>query len=53
MNNLTLIKLGQPHDEVLITTDPRYNHHKANGDRIVPKEGLLFSKYFGETGNVR
>ena len=44
--------LGQPHDEVLIMTDSRYKLFKANGDRIILKEGLLFGKYFGETGNV-
>ena len=37
---------------MLITTDPRYKHYKANEDRIILKDGLLFRKYFGETGNV-
>ena len=33
-------------------TDSRYKVYKANEDRIVPKDGLLFRKYFGETGSV-
>ena len=45
--------LGQPYDEVLIMTDSRYKNYKANEDRIILKDGLLFSKYFGETGSVK
>ena len=45
--------LGQPHDEVLIVTDSRYKNYKANEDRIILKDGLLYRKYFGETGNVK
>ena len=26
---------GQPHDEVLMTTDSRYKHYKANEDHII------------------
>ena len=33
-------------------TDSRYKIYKANEDRIIPKDGLLFRKYFGETGSV-
>ena len=45
--------LGQPHDDVLFTTDSRYIHFKANEDRIILKDSLLFRKYFGETGSVK
>ena len=45
--------LGQPHDEVLILTDSRHKNYKANGDRIILKDGLLYRKYFGETGSVK
>ena len=33
-------------------TDSRYKNYKANEDRIILKDGLLFRKYFGETGSV-
>ena len=45
--------LGQPYDEVLILTDSRYKNYKANDDRIILKDGLLYRKYFGETGRVK
>ena len=45
--------LGQPYDEVLIMTDSRYKNYKANEDRIILKDGLLFRKNFGETGSVK
>ena len=45
--------LGQPHDELLMMTDSRYKNYKANEDRIILKDGLLFRKYFGETGSVK
>ena len=53
LKNLKLKVLGQPYDEVLIMTDSRYKNYKANEDRIVLKDGLLFRKYFGETGSVK
>ena len=53
LKNLKLKILGQPYDEVLIMTDSRYKHYNANEDRIILKNGLLFRKYFGETGNVK
>ena len=37
LKNLKLKVLRQPFDEVLITTDSRYKHYKANEDRIIPK----------------
>ena len=52
LKNLKLKILGQPHDDVLVTTDRRYKHYKANEDRIILKDGLLFRKYYGETGSV-
>ena len=43
--NLKLKILGQPHDDVLLTTDRRFKHYKAKEDRIIFKDGLLFRKY--------
>ena len=53
LKNLELKILGQPHDDVLLATDRRYKHYKANEDRIILKDGLLFRKYYGETGSVK
>ena len=53
LKNLKLKMLGQPHDDVLLATDRRYKHYKANEDRIILKDGLLFRKYYGETGSVK
>ena len=53
LKNMKLKILGQPYDEVLMITDPRYKNYKANKDRIILKDGLLFRKYFGETGSVK
>ena len=38
---------------MLLTTDIRSQHYKANEDRIILKDGLLFRKYYGETGNIK
>ena len=53
MKNIKLKILGQPHDEVLMVTDSQYQNYKTNEDRIILKDGLLFRKYFGETGIVK
>ena len=53
LKNLKLKILGQPFDEVLLMTDSRYKNYKANEDRIILKDGLLYRKYFGETGSVK
>ena len=53
LKNMKLKVLGQPHDGVLMMTDSRYKNYKANEDRIILKVGLLFRKYFGETGSVK
>ena len=53
MKKLKLKILGQPHDDVLLTTDRRFKHYKANEDRIILKDGLLLRKYDGDTGNVK
>ena len=53
LKNMKLRILGQPYDEVLIMTDSRYKKYKANEDRIILKDGLLFRKYFGETGSIK
>ena len=45
LKNLKLTILGQPHDDVLLTTDRRFKHYKANEDRIILKDGLLLRKY--------
>ena len=52
LKNKKLKILGQPYDEVLIMTDSRYKNYKANEDRIILNDGLLFRKHFGETGSV-
>ena len=53
LKNMKLKILGQPYDEVVIMTDSRYKNYKANEDRIILKDGLLFRKYFAETGSVK
>ena len=53
LKNLKLKILGQPHDDVLLATDRRYKHYKANEDRIILKDGLLFRKYYGETVSIK
>ena len=53
MKNIKLKILGQPYDEVLLTTEKRFKHYKANEDRIILKDGLLFRKYYGETGIIK
>ena len=53
MKNLKLKILGQPHDEVRLTTDKRYKLYKKNEYRIILKDGLLYQKYYGETGSVK
>ena len=53
LKNMKLKILGQPHDEVLIVTDSRYKNYKANEVRIILQDGLLYRKYFGETGSVK
>ena len=52
LKNLKVIIFGQPHDDVLLTTDRRFKHYKANEDRIILKDGLFFRKNNGETGSV-
>ena len=53
LKNLKLKILGQPHDDVLLSTDRRFKHYKANEDRIILKDGLLIQKYYGGTGSVK
>ena len=53
LKNMKLKILGQPYDEVLLMTDTRYKNYKANEDRIILKDGLLFMKHFGETSSVK
>ena len=53
LKNMKLKILGQPYDELLIVTHSRYKNYKANEDRIILKDGLLYRKYFGETGSVK
>ena len=53
LKNMKLKILGQPYDEVLIITDWRYKNYKANEDRIILRDGLLFRINFGETGSVK
>ena len=53
LKNLKLKILGLPHDDVLLTTEHRFKHYKANEDRIILKVGLLFRKYYGETVSIK
>ena len=53
LKDMKLQILGQPHDEVLMMTDSRFKNYKANEDRLILKDGLLFRKYFGETASVK
>ena len=53
LKNLKLKILGRPHDNVLVTTDRRFKRYKANEERIILKDGLLFRKYYRETGSVK
>ena len=53
LKNLKLEMLGQRHDNVLLTTDRLFKHYKANEHRVVLKDGVLFRKYYGETGAVK
>ena len=53
LKNLKFKILGQPHDDVLLATDRRFKHYKTNEDRIMLKDGLLFRKYYGESGSVK
>ena len=46
LKNMKLKILDQPHDGVLMMTDSRNKNYKANGDRIILKDGVLFRKYF-------
>ena len=52
LKNFKLKILGQPYDEVLLTTDKRIKHYKATEDRNIIKHGLLFRRNYGETGNL-
>ena len=47
LKNLKLKILGQLHDDVLSRTDRRFELYRANEDRIIFKDGLLFRKYYG------
>ena len=40
LKNLKLKIVGQPRDDVLLTTDRRFKHYKANENRIILKDGL-------------
>ena len=53
LDNLEEKILGQPIDEVLLTADRWHKHYKANGDRLVLENGLLFQIYYRETGSVK
>ena len=52
LKNMKVKFLGQPHDEVLMMTDSRHKNFEVNEDRIILTDGLVFRKYFGETGSV-
>ena len=53
LKNLKLPILVQPHDKVLIATNQRYKHCQGNENRIIHINGLLFRKFYGETGSAK
>ena len=53
LKKLKLKILSQPHDEVLLATNRRYKRYEANDARIILKNGLLFSKFYGEASSVK
>ena len=53
LRNLNLKILGQTHDDVLLTTDRRFKHYKANEDRIILKYGLLLRNYYTESVSIK
>ena len=53
LKNLKLKILGQPHDDVLLTTSRPFKHYKANEHCIILKDRLLFRRYYGETSSVK
>ena len=53
LKNFELKIIDPPSDEVLLTTDKRYNNYKANEDRNILRAELFRRKYFGEIGNVK
>ena len=52
LKDLKLKLFGQQHDDVLLTTDRRFKHYKANEDCNIFKDGLLFRKHYKKTGSV-
>ena len=44
LKNSKLKILGQPHDEMLIRTDPTVKHYEANEDHIILKDCLLLRR---------
>ena len=53
LKKMKLKILSEPYDEMLMVTDSRYKKYKAKEDRINLEDGLLFRKYFGETGSIK
>ena len=53
LKDLKIKILGQAHDNVLLTTDRRFEHYKANEDGNILEDWLLSRKYYGETGSVK
>ena len=53
LKNSKLKMLGQPYDEVLLSTGKRFKHYKSKEDCIIFKDGLFFRKYYGENANIK
>ena len=53
LKSLKVKILGQPHDDMLLTTERRFKHYKGKEHRINLKDALLFRRYYGETGRVK
>ena len=52
LRKLQLKIFSQPSEGVLLTTDMRHKHYKANENRIVLKDGILLPKNYRETDSV-
>ena len=53
LTNFKFKMLAQPHKEKLLTTVWRFKRHEANEDRIFLKDGLVFRKQYGGTGDIK
>ena len=53
LKNRNLKSVGQPYDEVLLTTDKRFKHYKAKENPTILTDELFFRKCYGEIFNIK